>query len=411
MPKKELGCIERDTLHRQRFFDAYDRKLSTTSFRSLCRREGINIPESTGRLWLKNREDYGSDGIRRCRKLSTRLGRKSKISEAALDRLIDQKDPVHAMSVVNQIKELHLNCHKRTLQRNAMDRRNAKHYKKRPVTALSQKNKDLRVQYGRNHQGKTITGFWQNVYFTDEAHFQTADLAYKSVWETRQPGAEPSDQLQPIPQPVIDLTVHVAGGVSYNHKGPLIFYNDPAEPGPKVYKPRKPRKSSVQSDDDYQAALQAWQEVADHDVVVQWKGNSMTQRFYTDSILPKHIEHIQWLQTKYNHRIFFQEDNDGARGTRSLENIARRAKTDAGLTLLTHPAQSPDLNPIEAIWMIIKERLRGGRWNSVQEFKDAIEAEWRQVTQAQIRRRIREMPIRCKYLVDNQGARYKSNSW
>ena len=61
--------------------------------------------------------------------------------------------------------------------------------------------------------------------------------------------------------------------------------------------------------------------------------------------------------------------------------------------------------------MIIKERLRGGRWNTVQEFKEAIQSEWRCVTQAEIKRRISEMPLRCKYLIDNNGARYKSSLW
>ena len=67
-------------------------------------------------------------------------------------------------------------------------------------------------------------------------------------------------------------------------------------------------------------------------------------------------------------------------------------KRAADLWILLHPAQSPDLNPIEAIWQIIKQRLRGGTWKTVEEFKAAIQREWDRITIAQIRRRIREMP-------------------
>jgi hypothetical protein len=35
-----------------------------------------------------------------------------------------------------------------------------------------------------------------------------------------------------------------------------------------------------------------------------------------------------------------------------------KAKEASHLILLLHLAQSPDLNPMEAIWAIIKERLR-----------------------------------------------------
>jgi transposase len=72
---------------------------------------------------------------------------------------------------------------------------------------------------------------------------------------------------------------------------------------------------------------------------------------------------------------------------------------------------SPDLNPIEGIWEIIKQRLRGGRWATVEEFKEAILREWRHIAQDEIRRRIREMPWRCRKLCINNGDRIRSNLW
>ena len=86
-------------------------------------------------------------------------------------------------------------------------------------------------------------------------------------------------------------------------------------------------------------------------------------------------------------------------------------KRDADLLILVHPAQSPDLNPIEACWQIMKQRLRGGTWKTVEEFKAAIQAAWDSITLKEIRKRIREMPKRCKDVKRLGGRRIRSDVW
>jgi hypothetical protein len=137
----------------------------------------------------------------------------------------------------------------------------------------------------------------------------------------------------------------------------------------------------------------------------------MNQIFYTKHILPHHINHIKWLEAKKKHRFWFQEDNDPSHGTRSINNVAARVKRDADIQILLHPAQSPDLNPIESIWEIMKQRLRGGSWKTVDEFKAAIQREWDRVTQSQIRKRISEMRWRCKQVIALDGKRIRSALW
>lgn len=137
----------------------------------------------------------------------------------------------------------------------------------------------------------------------------------------------------------------------------------------------------------------------------------MTQKYYATYILPKYIDHIKALETQYKHRFYLQEDGDASHRTRSQKNPVARAKKEAGISILPHPAQSPDLNPIEAIWLIIKQRLRGGHWQTVKEFKEAIEREWRRITQQQIRSRISEMRWRCDEVVRLEGSRIRSSLW
>jgi hypothetical protein len=213
----------------------------------------------------------------------------------------------------------------------------------------------------------------------------------------------------------LNVTVHISAGISYFGKGHFEFYSDPAEPALKrAYKPSKPRPSSVETIEQYQEAIRAFEAAkkeAKIDTSVRIKGNSMTQVFYTKNILPLAIDEIERLQAKYQHAFQLQEDNDGSHGTRSYNNPAAHLKRQRMVQTHTHPAQSPDLNPIESIWQIIKQRLRGGHWETVEEFKQAILAEWRRITLAQIQKRIAEMPMRCDKLTTNDGKRIRTRLW
>ena len=89
----------------------------------------------------------------------------------------------------------------------------------------------------------------------------------------------------------------MSAGISYNYKGPLRFYNDPAEPeAEKPYKPRKPRRPKVESDEQYQERVTEWESQPAIKVEITPKENSITQKFYTKEVLPVHLEHIKWLQ-------------------------------------------------------------------------------------------------------------------
>jgi hypothetical protein len=56
--------------------------------------------------------------------------------------------------------------------------------------------------------------------------------------------------------------------------------------------------------------------------------------------------------------------------------VAHELKDANWITNLKHPAQSLNLNPIEGIWNIIKQRLRRRIFHSSKELKDAIQEEW-----------------------------------
>jgi hypothetical protein len=183
-----------------------------------------------------------------------------------------------------------------------------------------------------------LTRDWQWTWFSDEVHFDSSKLQNQVEYELRKPGLKRRlEALKETKTLGLSVKIHVAAGVSYNHKGRLIFYKDPVEPSaPKPYKPRKPRKSSVQTNNEYTKAVQDFNAQSAR-VEVLPKGNAMTQKFYTIEVLPRHIEQIKMLEARYQRPIRFQEDGDLSHGNRSENNLPARLKRDSDLQILVYP--------------------------------------------------------------------------
>jgi len=73
------------------------------------------------------------------------------------------------------------------------------------------------------------------------------------------------------------------------------------------------------------------------------------------------------------------------------------------------PAQSPDLNLIEGIWAIIKQRIRRYYFDSEEDMKEALQEEWDKITIEEIRFRIADLPRRCAQLVKYDGKPIRGN--
>ncbi len=223
--------IVRSTTKRCRFFDSFDNLEEGESLRSLCRRLDFDLPPPTARRWIKQREELGDKALRRTRKLSTRLGPKKQVCEADLDGITNPKDLIHNLPYKDQIEQLEIGVTPRTLRRHLAPR-HAYRRKKRRSKPISAKNKRRRIGYGLVHEKDTITGFWQWVNFTDEAHFNSKELANKAEYELVVDGQREegeSHTQEEKGEEVLDISVHVAAGITYNAKGAFIFYQDPQD--------------------------------------------------------------------------------------------------------------------------------------------------------------------------------------
>ncbi len=93
--------------------------------------------------------------------------------------------------------------------------------------------------------------------------------------------------------------------------------------------------------------------------------------------------------------FIFQQDlapAHTAKGTKSWFN-------DHGVTVLDWPANSPDLNPIENLWGIVKRKMRDTRPNNADDLKAAIKETWASIPPQQCHKLITSMPRRIEAVI------------
>ncbi len=98
--------------------------------------------------------------------------------------------------------------------------------------------------------------------------------------------------------------------------------------------------------------------------------------------------------------FIFQQDLAPAHNAKATSTWFK----DYGIPLLNWPANSPDLNPIENLWGIVKRKMRYSRPNNAEELKATIRATWALITPEQCHRLIDSMPRRIAAVIQAKGA-------
>ncbi len=98
--------------------------------------------------------------------------------------------------------------------------------------------------------------------------------------------------------------------------------------------------------------------------------------------------------------FIFQQDLAPAHSAKATSTWIK----DHGIPALNWPANSPDLNPIENLWGIVKRKMRYARPNNAEELKATIRATWALITPEQCHRLIDSMPRRIAAVIRAKGA-------
>ena len=329
-----------------------------------------------------------------------------------------QENSVRDKNLNTQIAYWKLNLQPRRLQRNLRIWRKTARSKQRKIKKLFENIKVFWMEYGARNKQHTVKQFWRFVHFTDEAHLDVDEVFQGRI--LREEGTViNSENMQEMSSKELGHSLHFEARISYWDRSFFLFYNDNKEVIPDIVvkssKKIKPSRREGESNEHFENRLTAWEVkllVSSQMVDIKVRGNSMTQYYYTKNILPIYIEGVQYWRKRIG-KIILQEDNDPFHRTRFKWNFAWRhkRKTEILKHLLIHPANSSDLNSIEGLWNILKQRIRHYKWDGEEELKALLQAEWHRISQLEIQRRIDEMPERCRRVYENGGALVKSELW
>ncbi|KAL0199464.1 hypothetical protein M9458_008004 [Cirrhinus mrigala] len=98
--------------------------------------------------------------------------------------------------------------------------------------------------------------------------------------------------------------------------------------------------------------------------------------------------------------FIFQQDLSPAHSAKATSTWFK----DHGIPVLNWPANSPDLNPTENLWGIVKRKMRYARPNNAEELKATIRATCALITPEQCHRLIDSMPRRIAAVIPAKGA-------
>lgn len=136
-------------------------------------------------------------------------------------------------------------------------------------------------------------------------------------------------------------------------------------------------------------------------LVILRQGERMNQHRYLNEVMKPHG--IPFFEKVWEAEGGAYWMDDGARYHTTKAVRAHCEKQ--GLIRMPWPAQSPDLNPIENIWRLMKVRIskRRHRIQSIEEMERVLLEEWDRITPEDCRKCIASMPRRMELVCKNKG--------
>jgi transposase len=254
-------------------------------------------------------------------------------------KLAEKENDPTSFNIQQEMKKKGVNISVWTIRRR-LHEAEGKYINKIPKPLLTEKHRKNRLQWAKSHRNFD----WNKVIFTDESTFQLNQSIGKA-WQF-------SGKRKIIRTVKHPLKVHVWGCFSASGFGRLICFqrNLNAEFMCNIYE-----KGLLAS----------------------------ANGFFGDG-------NLDWI---------LQEDNDPKHRSR----LATNWKIEKGITVLPWPAMSPDQNPIENVWRIMKIRISKKRIGTTRGLKAELTKEWNQLPRELAVELVNSMKSRVEALIKSNG--------
>ena len=127
------------------------------------------------------------------------------------------------------------------------------------------------------------------------------------------------------------------------------------------------------------------------------EGN-MTSNMYCEILWQSMTPSLQ----KLGSRAVFQHNNDPKHTSKTIALLKR-----LWVKVMDWSSMSPDLNPIEHLWGILKQKVEVCKVSNICQLCDIVMEKWKSIPVATCEARVNSMPRRLKAVLDNDGGHTK----
>jgi len=131
------------------------------------------------------------------------------------------------------------------------------------------------------------------------------------------------------------------------------------------------------------------------------RGGGMNTKRYREQVLDAALKPFYQEMTKARGRVHFQQDGASCHTSKATKKWFE----DNHIPLFYHPANSPDLSPIEPVWNELKKIIRNleHRPTSTDGLITAIHAAWEELSIDDVNKHVHGMPERVEAILKARG--------